>query len=200
MPEGSDVSVRDHDLRRLAGWVANIPDREPPDTLIAAVMGGLQPKKLPWNRRIQRRVRTFLEAYQLRLIPVGVSIAALLVAGWVFFQFPSDPGGRSLVATPPALGPTHVVFTLDMPQASRVDIIGSFNRWTPDGFRMQRDEKRGLWVLTVPLKRGRHEYTFLVDEQHIVPDPRALMHEDDGFGNQNAILIINGEHGHEESV
>ena len=44
MPEGSDVSVRDHDLRRLAGWVANIPDREPPDTLIAAVMGGLQPK------------------------------------------------------------------------------------------------------------------------------------------------------------
>jgi 1,4-alpha-glucan branching enzyme len=90
-----------------------------------------------------------------------------------------------------------VTFTLNMPDASNVEVIGSFNQWTPNGFRMDWDERRGLWVLSVPLERGRYEYAFLVDGKTILPDPKAFMQQDDGFGNKNSILIIERDNGHE---
>jgi 1,4-alpha-glucan branching enzyme len=79
-------------------------------------------------------------------------------------------------------------------------VIGSFNQWTPNGFRMHWDERRGLWILSARLERGRYEYAFLVDNQVVVPDPKALLQQDDGFGNKNSILIIERDNNNETKI
>ena len=39
------------DLRRIAGLVAGIPDKEPPDTLVESVMTQIQPWRLSLLKR-----------------------------------------------------------------------------------------------------------------------------------------------------
>ena len=50
------------------------------------------------------------------------------------------------------------------------------------------------------LEKGRHAYAFLVDGKRLVSDPAALLGEEDGFGNRNSILVIEGENNHETSL
>jgi hypothetical protein len=61
---------------------------------------------------------------------------------------------------------------------------------------MQLDRELKRWSLTVSLPEGRHEYMFLVDGQKMILDPETLIHQEDGFGNQNSVLVLrraNGE-------
>ncbi len=37
---------------------------------------------------------------------------------------------------------------------------------------------------------GRHGYVFFVDGERFLVDPEALLHEDDGFGRVNSVLIV----------
>ena len=188
------------DLRRIAGMVANIPDMEPPDKLIESVMARIQPKKIVWWRRILRQLQIPFYVTPLKIVPFGASAAALIIVALVFLGRTPDVkdaaqnfmGVKKLLAA--------VTFTLNMPDASNVEVIGSFNQWMPNGFRMHWDENRGLWVLSVPLERGRYEYAFLVDGKTILPDPKAVMQQDDGFGNKNSILIIERDNGHETRI
>jgi 1,4-alpha-glucan branching enzyme len=93
-----------------------------------------------------------------------------------------------------------VLFTLDMPHASNVALIGTFNQWTPEGYRMYRDDQHGVWKLSIPLGSGRYEYAFLVDGKIVIADPKGLLQRDDGFGNKNSILTIQKENGHETAT
>ena len=200
----SDIDVKsensthlDKDLRRIAGLVADIPGVEPPDTLIESVMARIQPKKLVWWRRIWRQLHVPIYVTPLKVIPFGASALALIL--FVLFFLSRTPDVKDMTTT--LIGTKEmgaaVTFTLNMPDASNVDVIGSFNQWTPNGFQMHWDKGRGLWVLSVQLENGRYEYAFLVDGKSIVPDPKALMQQDDGFGNKNSILIIERNNGHE---
>ena len=200
----SDIDVKsensthlDKDLRGIARLVADIPDVEPPDTLIESVMARLQPKKLVWWRRAWRQLHIPIYVTPLKIIPFGASALALIL--FVLFFLSRTPGVKDMTTT--LIGTKEmgaaVTFTLNMPDASNVDVIGSFNQWTPNGFQMHWDKGRGLWILSVQLENGRYEYAFLVDGKSIVPDPKALMQQDDGFGNKNSILIIERNNGHE---
>jgi hypothetical protein len=190
----------DKDLRRVAGMVANIPDVEPPDKLIESVMARIQPKKIVWWRRILRQLQIPFYVTPLKIVPFGASAAALIIVALVFLGRTPDvkDTAQTLMGVKKLLA--AVTFTLNMPDASNVEVIGSFNQWMPNGFRMNWDEKRGLWVLSVPLERGRYEYAFLVDGKTILPDPKAVMQQDDGFGNKNSILIIERNNGHETRI
>ena len=200
----SDIDVKseasthlDKDLRRIAGMVADVPDVEPPDKLIESVMARIQPKKLVWWRRTWRQLQIPIYFTPLKIIPFGASALALILLALVFLG--RNPGVKDMTTT--LIGTKKmgaaVTFTLNMPDASNVDVIGSFNQWTPNGFQMHWDKSRGLWILSVQLEDGRYEYAFLVDGKSIVPDPKALMQQDDGFGNKNSILIIERDNGHE---
>lgn len=188
------------DLRRVAGMVANIPDVKPPDKLIESVMARIQPKKTVWWRKILRLLQIPLYVTPLKVVPFGASAVALIIVALIFLG--RTPDVKDTVQT--LMGAKNlraaVTFTLNMPDASNVEVIGSFNQWMPNGFRMHWDEKRGLWVLSVPLERGRYEYAFLVDGKAILPDPKAIMQQDDGFGNKNSILIIERNNGHETKI
>ena len=59
---------------------------------------------------------------------------------------------------------------------------------------MKKDETKGAWTLVLQLPAGRYEYAFVLDGQTIIPDPLAEFYEDDGFGNQNGVLIVGNHH------
>jgi hypothetical protein len=80
-------------------------------------------------------------------------------------------------------------FTILVPTARSVAIIGDFNDWDPASGRMQRLSEEGLWSITLPLRAGRHEYQFLVDDTLHVPDARAPRTSSD-FGSVNSVITV----------
>lgn len=87
----------------------------------------------------------------------------------------------------------QVVFRLNsqqIPKATSVALIGSFNRWDSSVHRLARGPD-GWWTISLTLSPGKYEYLFLVDE---APwnDP-----EDDGrveceWGGQYSVRVVHG--------
>jgi len=121
-----------------------------------------------------------------KLVP---AVAALiLVLGIVPLLLREDPGRIAGPARELPLVP--VVFSIQAPQDARVSVIGSFNEWDPEGYKLAYDESRGVWNIEVRLPSGRHEYSYIIDGE-VVPDPKAPFFQDDGFGNLNSVILVN---------
>lgn len=102
----------------------------------------------------------------------------------------STPAG--LPTVPAGLHAAQVKFVLVAPQASQVTVVGNFNGWNPSANPMERTPTGGTWTVTVPLEAGRHEYSFVVDGKHWMPDPSAPLAAEDGFGVANSVLLVSG--------
>lgn len=72
-----------------------------------------------------------------------------------------------------------VRFMLIAPTATRVALVGDFNRWDPRATPLARDtgEQRGTWMAAIPLGDGRHRYAFVVDDTQWIADPAAARRE-----------------------
>lgn len=168
---------------KIAERIRTMPEETPPVDFAAKVMAGLEPKRpSAWTRfRLwvtQPKSVTFTPA---RLVP-AMAVAMLLVGlGW-FTLTGNDPSAPV------------VRFVLNDPgmQARSVAVIGSFNDWKAETAGMRFDDDAGVWVLEMALPPGDHEYMFLVDGRKLMPDPKAQLTRDDGFGNRNSIIFVNG--------
>lgn len=80
-----------------------------------------------------------------------------------------------------------VQFRLEAPQASSVEVSGSFTGWQTSHELHQTAP--GTWTVVLPLEPGVHEYAFVVDGERWVPDPLAPT-VDDGFGGTNSRLSL----------
>ena len=190
----------DEDLHRVASLLKDIPDIEPPDTLVSSVMAVIQPKKLTWWKKLQRQLQTPITITPMRIAQLTAGTVALMLVAMVFLHQIQDRNNTISIINRTASAEKIVLFTLDMPHASNVALIGTFNQWTPEGYRMYRDDQRGVWKLSIPLGSGRYEYAFLVDGKIVIADPKGLLQRDDGFGNKNSILTIHKENGHETAT
>jgi hypothetical protein len=83
-------------------------------------------------------------------------------------------------------GKVFVQFRLDAPQASAVQLVGSFTGWEP-AYTLNENAP-GIWSVLVPLEPGVHDYAFLVNGKWI-RDPIAAA-VDDGFGGANSRLLV----------
>lgn len=88
--------------------------------------------------------------------------------------------------TAQAVKPTR--FTLTMPQAKSVAIAGTFNDWNP-ARGLMRSSGDGVWDITIPLPRGRHQYRFVVNGQWC-DDPNAKDFESNPLGSRNAVVVV----------
>lgn len=71
----------------------------------------------------------------------------------------------------PSLGGGEGVwFVVAYPEAQSVTVAGDFNSWTDTPLRRGKD---GIWTVRLDLKPGRYEYSFKIDGEKWVPDPRA---------------------------
>lgn len=106
----------------------------------------------------------------------------------------------SLVGPPGALGAQEnlaprvenglVVFSCLAPSAGAVYLAGTFNGWNAQSDLMEKGDD-GVWRLSLSLSAGRHEYKFVIDGAWTT-DPNAYDTGPDGYGGENAVLILTG--------
>jgi 1,4-alpha-glucan branching enzyme len=53
-------------------------------------------------------------------------------------------------------------FYCPAPQATKVSLVGDFNRWNPSSHPMQ-PAADGVWFLKLDMHHGHHRYAFMVD-------------------------------------
>ena len=150
-------------------------------------------------------VARLTDARSLRLSPLaGAALAAGLVGVGVLLGLDlassppravvnADPrGAEKLGVLEQRAARDGVKFVLVAPQAARVSLVGDFNGWDPAATPMQRTPTGGTWSVVVPLKAGRHEYAFVVDGKHWLPDPSAPLAPVDGLGAPNSVVLVSG--------
>jgi chromosome partitioning protein len=79
-------------------------------------------------------------------------------------------------------------FSIYAPSARNVQIAGDFNVWNPSEGQMMRDAQ-GLWIITLPLSEGRHNYKFVIDGRWTM-DPGNPDFERDARGNVNSLVEV----------
>lgn len=94
--------------------------------------------------------------------------------------------GRVEARGGPISTPGSARFHFWAPQATSVEVTGSFCAWEPMALT---PTESGEWSLELELEPGAYEYVYLVDGNPVVP-PEARMRRDDGFGGENGVLVV----------
>ena len=138
-----------------------------------------------------RRIAKWLgrpHAITLRLSPIWTLAAAAGLT--VILLIPL--GGRRGIGRAPGVAEGVAHFVGHFPGARSVEVVGSFNDWSPGTLHLTDDDDDGIWHGAAVLPAGQHEYMFVVDGDRWVADPLAGRYVDDGFGagQQNSLLIV----------
>jgi len=193
----SPAAQRYLDGQDVAGQV-DATERASADRLIQAVEAYTARLRVPGpelDAAVMRRVRgestthagswwSWLVAPHLvRVRPAVLALAAALVL--VLWWRTTSPRAPAETAST-----VLVRFQLAAPDAHEVSLAGSFNGWTAPGIALRKSVVPGLWVVTLPLPTGAHQYLFRVDGTQWMPDPGAHAQVDDGFGRTNSVLVV----------
>ena len=156
----------------------------------------------PPHRR-SRVLGWLLEPRRIAMPPLAtLAAAAGLVGIGVIGGIAINRDGRSTAADqtradapfaglPDSVAPRVMKFVLVAPQASRVSVVGDFNGWDRSATPAER-QPDGTWTTWVPLTPGRHEYSFVIDGTHFVPDPTRPSAPTDEYGNKNSVVVVSG--------
>ena len=82
-------------------------------------------------------------------------------------------------------------FVIYKPEASRVEIAGTFTDWKR--ISMQRIGDSGYWELMMALPKGEHHFTYILEGRQRFADPTIRTREMDDFGGYNSILYVGGK-------
>ena len=206
--ERPDPAPRPPEMREDASLIAELGalrDVAPPTALVARVMTRIAaPQPFSFWRWLRRPIRLELQVSLLSALLIGGGLtggAALLVRGGVHrASSANDVDGAGTAASgsngAAAGAPVLVRFVFEARGAHRVAVAGSFNDWKEEALRLESDDDApgtsaggGLFVATLPLPRGTHEYLFVVDGRWVA-DPLMAERRPDGFGRQNSLLRL----------
>ena len=90
----------------------------------------------------------------------------------------------------PAVTSEGVMFSIEAPDADRVQLAGDFNNWSLDGSEMEATG--GVWRKVVKLPPGRYRYRYVVDGQW-QNDPLNAAVEPSPYGGLDSVLITDEE-------
>jgi hypothetical protein len=172
-------------VERLTALSRSLAGRPAAPSVAHRVMAAIRrPVASPVERF--RRWVTSPQPITVSLRPVYSLVVAILLAAVLW----SPEGPR------PVLGAEEGVaqFVARFPEAHSVAVVGSFNDWVPGATPLSDDDHDGVWDARVILPAGQHQYMFVVDGERWVADPMAGRYVDDGFGRQNAILLVRPHH------
>lgn len=168
------------------------------DRVMAVIRQCERPTAVERRRRVFGTPRWATAADRMELAPlrglaIAAGLAAILASGiWLGRQSVTFPNAAGIMAASTEHGQVvrQVEFVLLAPDAAQVVLVGDFNGWSPAATPLRPSERGGIWSVTVPLTAGRHEYAFLVDGKHWLPDPRAPRAPADDFGAPNSVLTV----------
>ena len=194
---GRDEALRQRliELEQLLLDVSRLPRPAAPDGFLARVMERTAPAQPIWHRLADtlwapRTLRWNL-ASAVAVASLALLVVGGIVAGGLSWQLASAPRTADVPASVAAAAPSTVLIRLVVmqPGARTVQVAGDFNGWNPARTPLEQVSS-GAWTVTIPLKPGRYEYMFVVDDQQWIADPFADEQNDDGFGSQNAVLDV----------
>lgn len=84
-----------------------------------------------------------------------------------------------------------VQFSVKAPDAKKVSIAGSFNRWDIEKDVLAGPDEAGIWSITIPLGEGRYEYLFVINGEKWLIDPHGPFAAD-GLGGKNSVVFVEG--------
>jgi hypothetical protein len=153
-------------------------------------MEKLKPKR--WNLWVRLQYRLSLPL-TITITPIrwAPAIAVLVAAVLLVPSFSKLPTQTQMDGV--GNGLANLSFSLRLPEASTVALLGSFNAWNPTGYQMKKHPGSGLWAIDLQVPPGRYEYAFLVNGDRIVSDPNAHFKRKDGFGDFNAIVFAESQ-------
>ena len=125
-------------------------------------------------------------------VALAAGIGAIIVLSGVVIgsRLSTRPVAASLTASAPRADTVQLVrFVFVEPSAASVELVGDFNEWTRGTTRLQRSGAPGVWVVSVPLSPGRHEYAFIINGSRWVADPLAVKSTDD-FGTESSVIRV----------
>ena len=79
-------------------------------------------------------------------------------------------------------------FVLYSPDANQVEISGTFTNW--EALPLRKVGPGGYWEIVLPLSKGEHRFTYILEGHQRVTDPTVLTKEQDDFGGENSILYV----------
>lgn len=122
-----------------------------------------------------RRIRWQVSAAVLMTLVVSIPLTILLTRNF----------------TETAVQKTYIVrFIYENETAETVHIMGDFNNWHREGFRMQRIEDTPYWTAELELTEGIYKYAFLIDNEVWTVDPLSMLRVKDNFGNENSLIVL----------
>jgi Glycogen recognition site of AMP-activated protein kinase len=135
-------------------------------------------------------------------LAMAASIAVVVALGTLAAASLTD-GNRPAVAANTVVnspGPNsrmvdtvHLVrFVLMAPGAKSVSLVGDFNAWVKGATALEQTGREGVWVASVVVPSGRHEYAFVVDGNRWVSDPAAPVKIDE-YDVESSILSVGSE-------
>jgi hypothetical protein len=98
--------------------------------------------------------------------------------------------GRDAARGGPEIAEGGVIFRYYDPDASRVQLVGDFNGWSPGAGEMADKNGDGQWTLFYNLPPGDYTYKFVVDSVHWIPDPKNPDRVPDGFEGENSVVRV----------
>jgi 1,4-alpha-glucan branching enzyme len=78
-------------------------------------------------------------------------------------------------------------FSLEIPDAKKVFLVGEFNNWDKKKHPMKK--MKGLWKLSLPLKSGEYKFKYLVDGNWY-NDPVAHKYSTSPFGGDDSVVVV----------
>lgn len=99
---------------------------------------------------------------------------------------PAGSGGEPV----PEEAMRNVRFSVNLPHARDVRLIGDFNAWSEKGIVLDGPQDDGSWSVDIDLEPGKYQYMFVVDESEWVADENADAWVDDGYGHVNSVRYI----------
>jgi len=168
--------------------IRSMSDQRPPDGFLNRVMDKLEPKRpTVWVRlKLWLTGPRSMTFSPIQAIPVVTCALALLALGLMNMNYSISDEAE------PQLSTVRFVLSDKSMSAHTVSVIGSFNSWKAERSVMWYNDVEKTWILEATLPPGDHEYMFLVNGDKLVADPLAPMTRDDGFGNKNSIMFVNG--------
>jgi len=82
----------------------------------------------------------------------------------------------------------RITFSLNVPEARKVSLVGEFNNWDPKKHPM-KSEGNGQWTKRVILEPGTYEYKFLVDENWML-DTKNDHSRLNSYGTLNNVIMV----------
>ncbi len=177
----AEDDARDEALARWAG--ARLRSAPQPTDGVTALLARIAREPLPAADRSGWR-RWFS-------VPVLVTACIALAAGiGLGLAWPASRAAVGTADATPGGAARPVRFVFVAPSARAVALVGEFNGWNPDATPMRRDGHSNVWLTSVALAPGRHEYAFVVDDSTWVADPQAPVAPEDWFGARNSVLVV----------